>query len=499
MISRGTARRKLLGRGRVLLGTAEAASLSATKTFRGRQIALQRTGISSFSTLTLTMVEKQQAVEDKVRAGMLGAILGETLAMPVHWYYNPQNLKEAYGEITELYAPQPTHAESMILRFSYNGSIDIMHDKKNYYEGCDPKIADKMSKEDRAKVSDEHGNFVGREADERPHYHATLKRGQNTSNMCISRLLMRYLGDVLKEGEDRYDPEEYLKKFEEYICTDPREHPDDIAQIHAHNDPYLDSYVRKFFENRSKGVPPMNAAYNQRDAWAINSLDGILVSLPLIAAYKDDPESELIGRVVEHHTLTHRSVSVSCAANVVAPLLQQLYQGRDPDEALDAAMEKMRPPHLTGREMHKSYAAHNGPDFIPKWEKWDQHMKMAPGKNLKEVIHQFIAEGKEIRDVAGYVDGEGVFSTACYCEQALPIVLFLAVKFKDDFAGALKANAEIGGHNTARGAILGAIMGARLGTNGLPEKWISQLAAPDQIKSEIDQLVNVSSLRAAQS
>ncbi|GBG30161.1 Hypothetical Protein FCC1311_063812 [Hondaea fermentalgiana] len=467
-----------------------------------RRLAKSRYSGVTVTTRTLDTMSSggldEAAVSDKIRGTLLGAVLGESLAMPVHWYYNPQKLKEAYGEVTELRAPKPTHAESMILRFSYNGSIDILHDKKAYYEGCDPEIAAKMTKEERAKVSDEHGNFVGREAEDRPHYHATLKRGQNTSNMCISRLLMRYLGEVLDKGEDRYDPQEYLERFEKYMTTDPREHPDDLAQVFVHNDPYLDSYVRKFFENLSKGVPLMNCAYNQRDNWAINSLDGVLVSIPLIAAYKDDPESGLLGRVVEHHMLTHRSPSVTAALGVVAPLLQQMYQGRDPDEALDAAMEKMRPPRLTGRAMHESYASHNGPDFIPKWEKWDQHMEMAPGKNLKEVVHQYLAEGKSNKDVAGYTEGEGIFSTACYCEQALPIVLFLAAKYKDDFTGALQANAELGGHNTARGAILGAIMGARLGQKALPSAWIDQLAVPDQIAAEIDGIVKVSALRAQQ-
>ena len=32
-------------------------------------------------------------------------------------------------------APKPTHAESMVQGMSYEGTIDIMHDKAQYYEG----------------------------------------------------------------------------------------------------------------------------------------------------------------------------------------------------------------------------------------------------------------------------------------------------------------------------------------------------------------------------
>ena len=68
-----------------------------------------------------------------------------------------------------------------------------MHDKARFYAGN--RLADearkKLTTNDIAARRDDHGNYVGAVEEERVHYHGTLKRGQNTTNACIARLLVR--------------------------------------------------------------------------------------------------------------------------------------------------------------------------------------------------------------------------------------------------------------------------------------------------------------------
>jgi ADP-ribosylglycohydrolase len=52
------------------------------------------------------------------------------------------------------------------------------------------------------------------------------------------------------------------------------------------------------------------------------------------------------------------------------------------------------------------------------------------------------------------------FSPACYIDQAMPASLYLAWKYADDVSAALQANAEVGGDNCHRGAVVGALLGA---------------------------------------
>jgi hypothetical protein len=72
---------------------------------------------------------------DKLKGSLYGMLVGDALAVPGHWFYSPQKLRDDYGEIQGMVAPKPNHAESMVQGMSYHGSIDIMHDKARFYEG----------------------------------------------------------------------------------------------------------------------------------------------------------------------------------------------------------------------------------------------------------------------------------------------------------------------------------------------------------------------------
>jgi ADP-ribosyl-[dinitrogen reductase] hydrolase len=45
-------------------------------------------------------------IHAKSRGTFYGLCIGDALAMPVHWYYNRQALKEDYGRVTD-YLVQP--------------------------------------------------------------------------------------------------------------------------------------------------------------------------------------------------------------------------------------------------------------------------------------------------------------------------------------------------------------------------------------------------------
>lgn len=424
----------------------------------------------------------------RVEGAYLGLVVGDSLAMPVHWYYSRENLRQDYGEVEELLSPKTRHPESMVSGMAYRGSLDILHDKAKFYEGFS---AGKNggAKEGESK-RDLHGNYLGRESVERVHYHATLKKGQNTANVCLARLLGRYLGESCAAGKDGYFPLDYLTRFKEYMTTPPE--AQDLAQLRNHGDLYLDVYCRHFFEQASKGVPLMQCAHNQRDSWSVGSLDGVVLAIPLMLAYIKEPEALCVARVIEHHMLTHRSVTVSAAVVILVPLFQKLISGGDWDAALDQAMERIRPPKITGSEMARSYVSNGGPGNIPKEKKWSQHMELADGPlTLKDVVRSMIANGVRDEDVAGWNSGDPRFSTACYVEQSLPIVFYLACRYGNDFRKALTVNAALGGHSTARGALLGCLLGVRLGTYAIPDSWLQNLAKPSQIRMEAETIAKV--------
>jgi ADP-ribosylglycohydrolase len=81
---------------------------------------------------------------------------------------------------------------------------------------------------------------------------------------------------------------------------------------------------------------------------------------------------------------------------------------------------------------------------------------------------------------------------SCYLDQSLPSTLDLLAKFaprRADVWPALLANANAGGENVHRGAILGCALGAAAGERALPAELMSGLAANAELRAEIDAFV----------
>jgi ADP-ribosylglycohydrolase len=70
------------------------------------------------------------------------------------------------------------------------------------------------------------------------------------------------------------------------------------------------------------------------------------------------------------------------------------------------------------------------------------------------------------------------FSPACYVEDSVPAVIYLALRYHQDPEQALEVNTNLGGDNAGRGAVLGALLGAEHGSDGFPERWVTGLREP---------------------
>ena len=78
------------------------------------------------------------------------------------------------------------------------------------------------------------------------------------------------------------------------------------------------------------------------------------------------------------------------------------------------------------------------------------------------------------------------FSTACYVEDSVPSVLYLALKYHIDPENGLIANTNLGGDNAYRGAVLGALLGAANGIESFPERWIRGLRHhPPELRNNV--------------
>ena len=461
---------------------------------RSRCCAVLRSNLTISSKLTVATIMGNSAAvaregvspHDRVKGALVGSVLGDAFTMPVHWYYDTEVLDKEFGEVNAMLAPKPHQPGAMKAGgLDYAGTMDIMHDKAAMYKNA-------SEEQKKVGIKDSAGNPIDLEAETPVHYHATLAQGQNTLTGCLGRLTARYL---VRSGNVKYDPEEFLAEFEKYMLTPP---PADAAkadpgQLVAHNDLFVDTYVRMYFAARSppegSPAPPLRAAPRERDYQGVNALDGVASTIPVIMAHITQPEAVLVAQAIEHAKLTTDSIAVFTGIAVLAPLLQQLVAGGDPDKVLRAAVAKIHLPKLNAGETLKAFFSGNH----TKEEAWSLHHECSTKSALQEVFDGDEAEGVKplistpVREVVG--TGSARLVSSCSCEHAMAAVLVLALQFKNNLAGALSANAMAGGHNTARGAVLGAIIGARVGAGGIPSGLIEGLAAPEQVQKEADALV----------
>ncbi len=403
----------------------------------------------------------------RMKNALWGAFVADAMAMPVHWYYQRKYIQEGFdGGITKYEdAPHP-HPESFMVGNNYHPNItkakelgrpfDIAHEHIRFYNTNynDFNIA-------LAVHAGEHKNAMPQK-DERYHYHHGLKAGENTVGANLMRVLMR---SVIKEG--KYNQERFIEDFVSYLTTPG-----------LNRDAYTEVYIRAWFENYSEGVPPHACAEEQRNVWSIASNGGII--RPLLLSLTSKSTFQALGVALQHQQITHRSDNVSSALTVLVPLLRELLAKKPPMPTLKNAASKVQRTKISGEELSKTYADHNGPGNIPKDEMWDIHTQFSDQTVDLDALVKAFSEN----EILG-----SVFTTGCYPEQSLPVLMYLLYKNDFDFEASVLANANAGGDNVHRGIILGMLAGAA--SEEIPKALKEGLVEYESIDKEIEAFVKI--------
>jgi ADP-ribosylglycohydrolase len=222
-----------------------------------------------------------------------------------------------------------------------------------------------------------------------------------------------------------YDADDYLARYIEFMLSPGR-----------HRDTYVEEYHRKFFTAYARGTAPRRCGGKDIHI-------GGLAHAGILCAFFGDDEDAARAAVREHIGLTHRSDEVLAAGDALARMLCATAAGTDLREAI---------------------FAHGGDWFS------------------KHKAEQWSREPDEV------VIGHRV-SPACYIADAFPASLYLAWKYADDFEAGLIANANVGGDNCHRGAVVGALLGAASGTAGIPSRFMDGIYDATRLREQIDELI----------
>jgi len=415
------------------------------------------------------MTEERQR---RIRNALWGLFAGDALAMPAHWFYSLENVRKTFdGGLTGYQSAPHPHPESFMVGMSYQPDIetaaalgrpyDILHEHARFYDTSYSKLAI-----DRDERESEHGNAAPR-LEDRYHYHHGLEAGENTTGAQLVRVLLRSVARI-----GRYDEEAFLDDFIAFLSSPGNR-----------RDPYLEIYLRCWFENYTRGRPAHGAAERQRRIWSIGSHGGMIRSLVLSLLGETDYLA--LGMAIEHQNLTHRSGNVAAALGITVTLLHDLLRGEDPREASVRRAASLRTPRVTGEVLFQTYRDHRGPGNIPSLTMWELHTRLSEEPFDLEELARLPVEDVVLKRLG----------TACYPEHGLPLALYFAARCNFDVREALLANANAGGDNVHRNAVLGLLVGAA--QEEISKDLRAGLREGEAIGQEIDAFVEVAAAGGA--
>ncbi|XP_076453534.1 uncharacterized protein LOC143288786 [Babylonia areolata] len=355
-----------------------------------------------------------------------GMLVADAVAMPVHWYYNPPDIKKAYGQwLTGYTAPNKKHPSSILNLSAVDGS--------GRGTGSSVPLIGNIILHDKVKFWEQRST----------HYHQGMSAGDNTLNAVTAMEMLKTMNRVDPELTAPNERDVQAAVLEDYVrfMTTPG----------THNDTYAESFHRSFFKDWVQESPRPTAALDliefaekrSRDKTSgrpdsqLSVIGALVPAIPWIVRAAHRTESQCAKSAVDFIRLTHPVTSLVPFVDVYARLLHAVMNGLD----LKAEVLKVLGSSTLG----------------------------GPGKremvlSLLDQAHRY-PKGSEER-LQTYQRATGMLGSACYIDGAMSSMLFLALEFHDDFKGGVLANANCGGENCHRGAALGALLAAAAAAKG---------------------------------
>lgn len=232
-------------------------------------------------------------IKSRATAALKLMYVADALSMPVHWFYNPQDIFNAFpGGIHKFEAAPKYHPHDFLKLAPATGKQIvgdvILKDKKKFWG-----------------VPNQH-------------VHQGMQAGENTLNAHCARVVTRTLID----NHGHYNAQAFLDNYIAFMTSDVPLHPDT----------YAETYHRGFFENLEKGLPADKCGLA---AESTASVGGFVTTAPVaiaeLLAERNLPKVQGICR--EHLRLTHPDESLARVCDAYVALIDALLFRNENEDA----------------------------------------------------------------------------------------------------------------------------------------------------------------------
>ena len=204
---------------------------------------------------------------------------------------------------------------------------------------------------------------------------------------------------------------------------------------------YIDGATKVTLANIASGKSASNAGSDS------DELAGASRIAPLIYIYYDDPES-LVTSAKAQTAFTHNNPQVIESAIFFSKVSLKILEGASPKTAILQVKEE---------------------------------------QSVKASLFKWIEKGLDSADQESRQTILN-FGQMCEIEAAFPAVIHLIVKYENDLQTALIENIMAGGDSAGRGLLVGLVLGAHLGIDAIPQNWLKEMKAYQQIVDRMNQI-----------
>lgn len=315
---------------------------------------------------------------------------------------------------------------------------------------------------DLEELRRDYGPWITGYTDPRPgRYHDGLKAGQLSQAGFILALL---LDSLVARGD--YDQADFCRRLDEELLPQL-----DGTPVNGPGG-YTSQSIRELWRQRVlQQLPWGRTGGNADDTEAIERI------LALAVRYARQP-ARLAETITANTTLTQTDEVVVSMTVAYGAVLGMLVQGHALNGSLSGKLMRLVNKgelpfhHITSEDLQPPRPGDPDPPKAGRFA--------SPDALLTPSYMAAAALDPDIRIEPAWKVSL-VYGMPCAIYHQLPAVYYLAARFHDDFESALLHAINGGGQNMARAMLTAALVGAQVGLDGIPQRFIDGLAERDRL------------------